>query len=403
MLKSFDAWNFIILSCLIAPSYEFSSSYFSLKLKTKKHNNFHILPLHASTTNSDKENISALENDLHKELEQAVKNSVDLYSRKASSLQSELRKAKDHEKMLHRANLITANLYQIPTVNIPSTITVIDWENDNKEIELSLDVQKYGTAQEEADVLYEKARKLKRSTRVIEELMLKNEKAMNVFKTTMKKLQNITDENQTIFYIRDDLLQEVKSKSLKFSLLNKTDDGCSKEKKTSSTKSHNSNKSHQKKPSKKISKSNFRTFISPSTGHKILIGKNRNQNEKICFQVAKSNDLWLHARGAPGAHVLICGTHNARIDTNDPNYPITQECLQYAADLAAFYSEARREVKTLITVAQPKHILKPRNAPPGSVKLRKELRTIIGNPFNVPDDLKEKRGDDGVENWSPIL
>merc|ERR1712151_509726 len=205
-----------------------------------------------------------------------------------------------------------------------------------------------------------------------------------------------SDGDQTIFYIRDDLLREVKSKSLKFSLSNTSDNGYNEGRK-------DRNKLHQKKSNKKISKINFRTFISPSTGHKILIGRNRHQNEKICFQVAKSNDLWLHARGVPGAHVLICSTHNARIDINDPNHPITEECLQYAANLAAFYSEARREVKTLITVAQPKHILKPRNAPPGSVKLRKELRTIIGNPFNVPDELKEKRGDDGVENWSPVL
>ena len=383
------------------PSYQFSPTYFITR--SEKHNGMYLSILHTTVT-SENENTTPLHS-LFEDLEKSIQTSIDSCSRKASSLESELEKAKDYEKMLHKANLITANLYQIPTVNVPSKIIVIDWENDNNEIELSLNTEKYATAQEEADALFRKARKLKRGTNAITELLLKNELDKDLFQRALNKLEfwkkrdisDVNDVGQSLFDVRDDLLREVKSKSLKFALADSDENYND----ASTKKSNRSNT--QKKTNKKPSKTNFRTFFSPSTGHKILVGKNRKENEKICFQVAKSNDLWLHARGVPGAHVLICSTHNARIDINDPKHPITEECLQYAANLAAFYSESRREVKTFITVAQPKHIVKPRNAPPGAVKLRQELRTIIGNPFDVPDELKEKRGDEGVEVWSPVL
>ncbi len=40
-------------------------------------------------------------------------------------------------------------------------------------------------------------------------------------------------------------------------------------------------------------------------GFTILIGKNSRQNEEVTFHQATSNDMWLHARGVPGSHVII--------------------------------------------------------------------------------------------------
>ncbi|HEU5369025.1 MAG TPA: NFACT RNA binding domain-containing protein, partial [Ktedonobacterales bacterium] len=40
-------------------------------------------------------------------------------------------------------------------------------------------------------------------------------------------------------------------------------------------------------------------------GFLLLIGKNSRQNEEVTFREAGSSDLWLHARGVPGAHVII--------------------------------------------------------------------------------------------------
>ena len=78
------------------------------------------------------------------------------------------------------------------------------------------------------------------------------------------------------------------------------------------------------------------------------MGKNRRDNEAICFQVAKGDDIWMHARGQPGAHVLL------QIRRGSPRP--TDECMKFAANLAAFYSDARTERKAPVTTASPKHI-----------------------------------------------
>ncbi len=60
----------------------------------------------------------------------------------------------------------------------------------------------------------------------------------------------------------------------------------------------------QKKPSKKLSQKFEHFFIE---GYKISLGKNAHENQ-ILLQSAKANDIWLHIKDIPSAHMIIhCG------------------------------------------------------------------------------------------------
>lgn len=83
------------------------------------------------------------------------------------------------------------------------------------------------------------------------------------------------------------------------------------------------------------------------------------------------------SRGCPGAHVLIQQPRGGSAGVAN------QADLQFAADLAIFYSDARSEVRFDVTTAQPKHLLKPQRAGPGAVKLRQEESVLTGYPENV--------------------
>ena len=37
----------------------------------------------------------------------------------------------------------------------------------------------------------------------------------------------------------------------------------------------------------------------------VLVGRNNKQNDELTNRVAKAGDVWMHARGFPGAHVLL--------------------------------------------------------------------------------------------------
>ena len=111
--------------------------------------------------------------------------------------------------------------------------------------------------------------------------------------------------------------------------------------------------------------------------------------------IARDGDYWLHARQSPGAHVLLQLSRAPRFYA-EPD----AACLQMAADLAAFYSDLRTERKADVTVTLPKHVSKPPRAPPGAVKLRQELATVVGRPDDVPDECKAKREESGdVSAW----
>jgi predicted ribosome quality control (RQC) complex YloA/Tae2 family protein len=58
-------------------------------------------------------------------------------------------------------------------------------------------------------------------------------------------------------------------------------------------------------------------------GFTILIGKNSRQNEEVTFHQATANDIWLHARGVPGAHVIIKAAsenHRGTIEQAQPQH-----------------------------------------------------------------------------------
>lgn len=152
-------------------------------------------------------------------------------------------------------------------------------------------------------------------------------------------------------------------------------------------KSRGNNKANKRSRDKSTNKPNPREMTSPS-GHKILVGRNRRDNEAICFKLSKPTDIWMHSRGCPGAHVLLC------VRRGSPE--VKDEDLQFAADLAAFYSDARTERKAPITTADAKHITKPRGAPMGAVSVREEGKTLAGRPGYVSDDLKEAREKSGA-------
>ena len=121
-----------------------------------------------------------------------------------------------------------------------------------------------------------------------------------------------------------------------------------------------------------------RRFIS-SDGLMILVGKRAADNDYLTFRVARSLDTWLHAADYPGSHVII----------HSPNrgFVIPDRTLTEAAQLAAFYSDARSQPKAAVRYTQKKFVNKPRRAAPGLVSLA-SFKTILVEP-KVGDVVRE--------------
>ncbi|PJF24842.1 MAG: hypothetical protein CUN53_15795 [Phototrophicales bacterium] len=97
-------------------------------------------------------------------------------------------------------------------------------------------------------------------------------------------------------------------------------------------------------------------------GFVIWVGRNSRQNEIVTFDKASPDDWWLHARGVPGAHVII----------KADGRKVPESVFEQAAGLAAYYSAKRQEAKVEVDVTLRKHVRKLRGASPGMVTYRNE-------------------------------
>jgi predicted ribosome quality control (RQC) complex YloA/Tae2 family protein len=109
----------------------------------------------------------------------------------------------------------------------------------------------------------------------------------------------------------------------------------------------------------------FREFTS-AAGARIWVGRNARDNDELTFRHARGNDLWLHARGQTGSHVVVPGTGESGPDG---------ETLLDAAELAAHFSAARGESLVEVASTRCKYVRKPRGGAPGAVTFSQE-RTI---------------------------
>jgi len=105
----------------------------------------------------------------------------------------------------------------------------------------------------------------------------------------------------------------------------------------------------------------YRKFSSQS-GAPILVGRSARDNDALTLRVARGNDLWLHARGVQGAHVIVPGAG----DSPD------SRALGDAALLAAHCSSARGQDGVEVAWTRCKYVRKPKGAPPGSVTVTQE-------------------------------
>lgn len=95
----------------------------------------------------------------------------------------------------------------------------------------------------------------------------------------------------------------------------------------------------------------------------ILVGRNSRQNEEVTFGRASPDDLWLHARAVSGAHVII-----KRAGRQTP-----AGVVQRAAELAAYYSQARGATEVAVDITERRHVNRLRGGGPGLVTYREEV------------------------------
>ena len=257
-----------------------------------------------------------------------------------NKLGKQLQEMNDTDKMEEykkQADLLTANIYMLQKGM--DEITVSDYynqEDSSAEITIKLDINK--TPSENIQSLYKKYNKLKTRKSELSSQISSAKEELMYLQNVMLSIESSESLNE-LEEIRTELYSEGYLKL-----------------KTSS------------KKVKAIEASAPMQFIS-SDNITILVGKNNKQNDELTTKLSSPDDIWLHTKDIPGSHVII----KATLDT------VTNQTLEEAAELAAYFSKARMSSKVAVDYTARKNVKKPSGAKPGMV-IYDNQTTVFVNP-----------------------
>lgn len=107
----------------------------------------------------------------------------------------------------------------------------------------------------------------------------------------------------------------------------------------------------------------FRRIALPG-GYEALVGKHARGNAHLTTRVASPHDLWFHARGVAGSHVVVKRPGRSTV--------VPTEAVAAAARLAAWFSTARTQTVVPVTVTERKYVRPVKGGPPGLVRVDRE-------------------------------
>jgi len=256
---------------------------------------------------------------------------------RVKALESQLERTAEAESLRRRAELLKANLHQIPTG--ANEVEVRDWFDPSLPlVRIPLDPSR--PPREVMEDLFRKARRLEKGRPMVEARLAE---ARELAGTAEKALELASREEGPPGEELEPLLAVLEREKFL-------------------PRREPSKKAPPPREERKIAKASggerFRRFTSKE-GLPILVGRDKRQNDVLTLRVARGNDLWLHVGGGEGgSHVVVRVPKGKQAG---------EETLLDAAHLAVYYSKSRGRPFVEVVWTQRKWVRKPKGLPPGRV------------------------------------
>ena len=99
------------------------------------------------------------------------------------------------------------------------------------------------------------------------------------------------------------------------------------------------------------------------------VGRSSKENDELTHRASHTQDLWLHAQGVTGSHVIL--RTNGRPDL------VPATVLEKAAALAALHSKARNSSYVPVIWTERRYVRRPRKAAPGTAVCLREKNLFV--------------------------
>ena len=272
-----------------------------------------------------------------KNLEKDLRDRLTTIDRKCDRIKMDLDTAADADQYEKMGNLLMASLAQIPPYS--ETITLPDlFDLHGTEVTIPLNPRR--TATENASEFLKRASKARKGAPILAQRL----------ETTLAQRDRVQS------YL--DRLSVVKSETEFDTLRGELEKGrLIKPRKTKPA-------PKSKRVDGDIHPRRYRT----RDGWLVLVGRNNTENDKLTKNSAK-DDIFLHAQGCPGSHVIL--KRDGRAD------PPSRSTLKEAASLAAYWSKARGSKSVSVNYTEIRYVHKPRGAPAGLVTIQNEKNLMV--------------------------
>ena len=276
-------------------------------------------------------------------LSRSLARAIAKIERRIKAIGADLDRLIDADKLADQAASFVAAAARAPRG--ARSLSVTDWSSgEPKSIELALDPAK--TAREQLDAMFKRAKRLKLGGAIARKRLGEAEAAWEAL-AELGEQAKIAESYEVIDALA---IAARKAAPREFALGAGTSGG---------TQKREGGKAAPSRP--------YRVFRGES-GAKILAGKGAVGNDALTHHVARPHDLWLHAKGRTGAHVIV---------TLEKNTVCPSDLLVEAAHVAAHFSEGREEGVIEIQYTPRRYLRKPRGAAAGLAIVEREKVLVL--------------------------
>ena len=280
------------------------------------------------------------------DLVKSVTSARDRTARKLGNQARELEATKNRERLRELGDILTSNLHLMERGM--STFRTMDfYDPEGGEVDIPLDPLL--TPQQNAAKYYKEYNKAKTAEEMLTIQIEKGEKELEYLNSVLENIALAEGEKD---------LQEIRQELTETGYLRRPKTAAKRAKRVSG------------KPME------FRS----SAGLRISVGKNNSQNDLLTTKLAYKSDIWLHTQKIHGSHVILWlegGEADAR-------------SLTEAAQLAAYFSQARDGSKVPVDYTPVKYVKKPAGARPGMVVYTTYQTAVVEPDAELAKKLRVK-------------
>ncbi|MDR0304128.1 MAG: NFACT RNA binding domain-containing protein [Chitinispirillales bacterium] len=238
---------------------------------------------------------------------------------------------------------------------IKKGMNFVELADESTQLKMKIELNRTLSAVENAEMYYRKSRKGKRSCEICVEKT----------KETENEIANLEKLLEKICYFIDNGFAERENEAENLLSMR-----------------HSSKTVQAAKVIKNDKKTSFRHYN--YKGYDIYAGKTSGDNDELSVKFANPSDIWFHAAGFAGSHLII------RRKKGDPMPP--NDVLSVAGGIAVFFSKAKNSGYTEVNMTEARFVRKPRKSPAGIV-IAERCKTIRVLPIDPQKLFKEQNNE----------